>query len=140
MQASPAVHALLDSKASPPPAPWVRATLYHYDFAAPALRGQWWQRRRVGEYLPALRAGDSSLRAFLQHHGLLPATTAQAEAVRAMQQPAVWPVAQAVERVVASVRHGLPDSPALVVWAGLCTAGVLAAVRPAAARKRQSGA
>ena len=51
----------------------VRADLYEYEFA-PAGEEGWWRRRRLGEYLPALSAGDPALRRVVEGFGwpLLP--------------------------------------------------------------------
>ena len=52
----------------------IRADLYEYEFT-PAGEAGWWRRRRLGEYLPALSAGDPALRRVVQGFGwpLLPA-------------------------------------------------------------------
>ena len=51
----------------------IRADLYEYEFA-PAGEAGWWRRRRLGEYLPALSAGDPALRRVVEGFGwpLLP--------------------------------------------------------------------
>ena len=51
----------------------IRADLYEYEFA-PAGEEGWWRRRRLGEYLPALAAGDPALRRVVEGFGwpLLP--------------------------------------------------------------------
>ena len=51
----------------------IRADLYEYEFA-PAGEEGWWRRRRLGEYLPALSAGDPALRRVVEGFGwpLLP--------------------------------------------------------------------
>ncbi len=51
----------------------IRADLYEYGFAPPGEPG-WWRRRRLGEYLPALSAGDPALRRVVEGFGwpLLP--------------------------------------------------------------------
>lgn len=52
------------------PPRFIRAELYRYRFAPPGdTSGAWWQRERLGSYMPALSADDPRLVRFLQHHG-----------------------------------------------------------------------
>jgi Lipase maturation factor len=55
------------------PPRFVRATLYRYRFSDPARTpGQWWERQRLGEWLPPLSADDPRLIRFLRAYGWLP--------------------------------------------------------------------
>ena len=52
---------------------YVRAVLYRYRFAPPGnAQGLWWQRERVGIWLPPLAVDDARLVEFLQGAGWLP--------------------------------------------------------------------
>jgi hypothetical protein len=55
------------------PPRFVRATLYRYRFADPAKTPeQWWERERLGEWLPPLTVDDPRLLRFLRENGWLP--------------------------------------------------------------------
>jgi hypothetical protein len=55
------------------PPRYVRAELYRYHFTRPEeADGSWWQRERVGSWLPPLSADQPELRRFLQGEGWLP--------------------------------------------------------------------
>jgi hypothetical protein len=57
------------------PPRFVRATLYRYRFADPAKTpGKWWERERLGEWLPPLSDDDPRLRRFLGEYGWLPSS------------------------------------------------------------------
>lgn len=57
------------------PPHYIRAVLYHYQFARPGnARGDWWERKKVGLWLPPLSVDDRGLREFLQQAGWLEAT------------------------------------------------------------------
>lgn len=62
LEGSPAVRSLLASTPFPErPPKYVRAMLYEYRFADPAMRaqtGQWWDRRLVGHYFPQVGLED----------------------------------------------------------------------------------
>ncbi len=47
---------------------WVRAELYVYQFTGRGAKG-WWERKRVGCYIPPLRKQDESLRRYCEAHG-----------------------------------------------------------------------
>jgi len=52
------------------PPHYVRAVLYHYQFAPPGNpEGAWWKRTRLGLWLPALSADDPRLRSILVSYG-----------------------------------------------------------------------
>jgi len=54
------------------PPRFIRAVLYRYTFARPGnAGGLWWNRERVGEWIPALSADDPRLIAFLKGQGWL---------------------------------------------------------------------
>jgi hypothetical protein len=56
------------------PPRYVRAVLYRYSFAPPGNPGHlWWNRTRVGDWLPPLSADDSRLRQSLAAYGWIPA-------------------------------------------------------------------
>jgi hypothetical protein len=51
----------------------VRATLYRYRFADPTKTPrQWWERERLGEWLPPLSVDDPRLQRFLREYGWRP--------------------------------------------------------------------
>jgi hypothetical protein len=55
------------------PPRYVRAVLYRYAFADPANKGgPWWNRDRIGLWLPALSAESPSFRRFLAAYGWIP--------------------------------------------------------------------
>jgi hypothetical protein len=55
------------------PPRWIRAVLYRYNFAQPGDReGLWWNRERIGEWLPAFSADDPRLKEFLKRAGWIP--------------------------------------------------------------------
>jgi hypothetical protein len=73
LRAEPAVRALLarDPFGDRPPR-YVRAELYEYHFApVSGAQGAWWQRTRIGAYLPPLARDDTGLRDFLREQGWL---------------------------------------------------------------------
>jgi hypothetical protein len=52
----------------------VRAELYEYRFATPEERkanGQWWTRRLIGRYFPAVSLNDAAFRRLLEQQGWL---------------------------------------------------------------------
>jgi hypothetical protein len=52
------------------PPHYIRAVLYHYEFARPGNpEGAWWKRTRLGTWLPALSADDPRLRSILAGYG-----------------------------------------------------------------------
>ena len=54
------------------PPRFIRAVLYRYTFARPGnAGGLWWNRERVGEWIPALSVEDPRLIAFLKEQGWL---------------------------------------------------------------------
>jgi hypothetical protein len=55
------------------PPRWIRAVLYRYSFAPPtdAPEERWWNREKLGLWLPALSADDSRLIAALRRFGWL---------------------------------------------------------------------
>ncbi len=54
------------------PPRYIRAVLYHYQFAHPGNpAGDWWQRKELGLWLPPLSTNDSSLLDFLQREDWL---------------------------------------------------------------------
>jgi hypothetical protein len=55
------------------PPRFVRARLYRYTFAPLGVRGVYWQRERIDEYLQPLSLGHVDFRRFLQRHGWLAA-------------------------------------------------------------------
>jgi hypothetical protein len=52
------------------PPRWIRAELYRYRFAPLGSRN-WWERERIGTWLPPLHADDPRLQAFLRARGWL---------------------------------------------------------------------
>ena len=56
------------------PPRYVRAVLYRYRFATPGNpAGHWWEREKIGLWLPPLSTDDPELRQFLAQYGWLPA-------------------------------------------------------------------
>ncbi|HXA14760.1 MAG TPA: lipase maturation factor family protein [Opitutaceae bacterium] len=56
------------------PPRFVRAVLYRYRFAPPGnAAGHWWEREKLGLWLPPLSTDDPELRRFLAVYGWLPA-------------------------------------------------------------------
>jgi len=56
------------------PPRYVRAVLYRYRFATPGnAAGHWWERDKLGLWLPPLSTDDPQLRQFLAQYGWLPA-------------------------------------------------------------------
>ena len=54
------------------PPRWIRVELYRYRFARPGnAEGAWWERERVGEWLPPIAADDPRVERFLQARGLI---------------------------------------------------------------------
>jgi hypothetical protein len=54
------------------PPRFIRIELYRYRFARPGnAEGAWWERERVGEWLPPIAADDERVRGFLTERGLL---------------------------------------------------------------------
>jgi hypothetical protein len=71
LQGDSAVLGLLSHNPFPDAPPrYLRATLYRYQFTHFGERG-WWQRERVGPYLPVLQLDDPRLQAFLRGYGWL---------------------------------------------------------------------
>ena len=63
------------------PPRYIRARLYHYQFAPPGdPSGAWWRRTLIGEWLPPLSAADPRFRRVLQAYGWLPAPAPAAPA------------------------------------------------------------
>ena len=55
------------------PPRYVRAILYQYSFAKPGNpQGLWWNRKRLGEWLPPLSVNDSSLVSYVKGQGWAP--------------------------------------------------------------------
>lgn len=55
------------------PPRYIRAVLYRYTFAKPGNpKGLWWNRERVGDWLPALSTSDPQLIGFLKSAGWIP--------------------------------------------------------------------
>ena len=55
------------------PPRYVRAILYQYSFAKPGNpQGLWWNRKRLGEWLPPLSVNDSSLVTYVKGQGWAP--------------------------------------------------------------------
>jgi hypothetical protein len=59
------------------PPRYVRAVLYKYSFAKPGS-GRWWDRERLGLWLPPLSADDPRLNSVLRQMGWLSASGTQA--------------------------------------------------------------
>ncbi len=57
-----------DPFAAEPPR-WIRAGIWRYRFSDTRARGEWWQRERVGEYLPPVSRFDPRLRAYARAYG-----------------------------------------------------------------------
>ncbi|RYE99298.1 MAG: lipase maturation factor family protein, partial [Methanobacteriota archaeon] len=118
----------------------IRMSLYHYDFTrsalpwgrtrVPALDTQayntsamsslpWWQRRRVGDYLPAVPRGDASVNAFVAQMGVArrPATLHTPTSAREHAHH-VYECAQSASQVKASnaARSALASASAQRVW------------------------
>ena len=54
------------------PPRYIRAALYHYEFAKPGNPdGHWWERGQIGLWLPAMSADDAGLIRFLKSEGWL---------------------------------------------------------------------
>jgi hypothetical protein len=54
------------------PPRYIRAVLYRYKFAKPGNpQGLWWTREQIGDWIPAVSAGDPQLIKFLQYQGWL---------------------------------------------------------------------
>jgi hypothetical protein len=72
LAADPTTRGLLavDPFAGQPPR-HIRVDLYRYRFA-PRGRGVWWQRERLGPWLPPVSRDNEELRAYLERAGLLP--------------------------------------------------------------------
>ena len=52
------------------PPRYIRAVLYRYKFAKPGNpQGLWWERERIGDWIPALSANDPGLIKFLKYYG-----------------------------------------------------------------------
>ncbi len=51
------------------PPRYVRAVLYRYRFSRPNPEGLWWERERMGDWMPVLSADDPRLIKFLQYQG-----------------------------------------------------------------------
>ena len=52
------------------PPHYIRATLYHYQFAPPGnLEGNWWTREILGQWLPPLSVDNPRLIGFLKQEG-----------------------------------------------------------------------
>lgn len=55
------------------PPRYVRAVLYRYSFAKPGNnKNLWWNRERLGLWIPAMSANDSTLVSYLKAEGLIP--------------------------------------------------------------------
>jgi hypothetical protein len=55
------------------PPKWVRAVLYRYTFAKQGnFNGPWWNRQRIGDWLPAMSARDPRLIEILKSAGWMP--------------------------------------------------------------------
>jgi len=52
------------------PPKYIRAILYQYQFAEPGnKKGLWWNRRKVSDWIPAMRADDPQLIDYLRKQG-----------------------------------------------------------------------
>jgi hypothetical protein len=55
------------------PPKWVRAVLYRYTFAKQGnSNGPWWNRQRIGDWLPAMSSSDPHLIEILKSEGWIP--------------------------------------------------------------------
>ncbi len=53
-----------------PPPRWIRAGIWRYRFTAPGEEDRaWWERERVGEYLPPVSLEHQGLREYVQEYG-----------------------------------------------------------------------
>lgn len=70
----PAVVGLFEANPFPHVPPrYIRATLYSYSFAIPGnAQHLWWNRRRIGAWLPAMSVNDSRLLEYLKRAGYIP--------------------------------------------------------------------
>ena len=65
-----AVNLFADNPFKDKPPRFVRAVLYRYSFAKPGNpKGLWWNREKIGIWLPAMSVNDSSLVNFLKNEG-----------------------------------------------------------------------
>ena len=55
------------SRAQPPR--WIRAGIWRYRFSTSRAGGAWWERERVGEYLPPVSQDDPGLREYVRAYG-----------------------------------------------------------------------
>ena len=60
------------------PPRYVRALFYRYRFSPPGVRGSYWQRELLGEYLRPLSLDDPDFQAYLAEHGFEPTRPAGA--------------------------------------------------------------
>ncbi|HEY8041607.1 MAG TPA: lipase maturation factor family protein, partial [Polyangiaceae bacterium] len=51
------------------PPRWIRAGLWRYRFTASRAAGAWWERERVGEYLPPVSLETEPLREYIERFG-----------------------------------------------------------------------
>jgi hypothetical protein len=66
----PALSLLASNPFPQKPPRYIRAVLYHYEFARPGNpEGAWWKRTRLGLWLPALSADDPRLHSILVSYG-----------------------------------------------------------------------
>jgi hypothetical protein len=72
LQGDPGVRTLLaeDPLAGAPPR-WIRVELYRYRFARRGQAG-WWERTRLGPWLPPLARDSDGLETFLRGQGWIP--------------------------------------------------------------------
>lgn len=54
------------------PPRWIRAGIWQYRFSASRVGGAWWERERVGEYLPPVSLQNAALRKYVARHGWPP--------------------------------------------------------------------
>jgi hypothetical protein len=57
-----------DPFAAAPPK-YLRAGIWHYRFSKDRAGGAWWERERVGEYLPPVSLEQPELRSYVRRHG-----------------------------------------------------------------------
>ena len=48
---------------------WIRADIWHYRFSTSRAGGTWWERERVGPYLPPVSKDDPGLREYVRAYG-----------------------------------------------------------------------
>jgi hypothetical protein len=70
LQGDPTPKSLLARDPFPTDPPrWIRAGIWRYRFSASRADGQWWERQRVGEYIPPLSTVNPILRSYVEAYG-----------------------------------------------------------------------